>query len=82
MQVSASRVTPICIALLVPIRCTICPPSKSITIAPIDPVLNNVPKVPLFTPKLAFKSGVRGASDITEMPKRKNMKLKYLRSAD
>ncbi|CAB4681300.1 unannotated protein [freshwater metagenome] len=69
----ATAVEPICIALLAPIRCTICPPIKSITIEPIEAVLNNVPKVPLFTFKLAFKSGVRGASDIIDKPNRKNM---------
>jgi hypothetical protein len=35
-----------------------------------------VPKAPLLTPKFAFRSGVRGASDIIEMPNKKKIRLR------
>jgi hypothetical protein len=35
-----------------------------------------VPKAPLFIPRLAFKSGVLGASDIIARPKRKKIELR------
>jgi hypothetical protein len=45
-------------------------------IDPIEAALSKVPKVPLLIAKLAFKSGVLGASDIIEIPKRKKIALK------
>jgi hypothetical protein len=35
----------------------------------MEAVLSKVPKVPLLIARFAFKSGVRGASDIIVIPK-------------
>jgi hypothetical protein len=43
---------------------------------PIDDAPRSVPKAPLLTSKLALRSGVRGAKDMMEMPKRKKIILK------
>ena len=43
---------------------------------PIDDAPRSVPKVPLLIAMLALRSGVLGASDIMEMPKRKKIVLK------
>jgi hypothetical protein len=43
---------------------------------PIEALLSKVPKVPLLIFKLAFKSGVLGASDIIETPNKKKIKLR------
>ena len=53
-----------------------CPPINNITIEPRDAVLNKVPNVPLLTAKFAFKSGVRGASDMIDRPNKKKMALR------
>ena len=45
-------------------------------IEPIDEAPRSVPKVPLLISKLALRSGVLGASDMIEMPKRKKIILK------
>lgn len=45
-------------------------------IDPIEAALSKVPKVPLFIARFAFRSGVRGASDIIEIPNRKNIALR------
>ena len=45
-------------------------------IDPIDEALSRVPKAPLLIPKLALSSGVLGASDMIEIPKRKKIMLK------
>ena len=75
-KVSEIPVEPICSARFAPIRWTIWPPINNIIIEPIDPVLIMVPKAPLLTPKFAFRSGVRGASDIIEMPNKKKIRLR------
>jgi hypothetical protein len=43
---------------------------------PIEAKPSKVPTVPLLISKLALRSGVLGASDIIEMPKRKKIMLK------
>ena len=43
---------------------------------PIEAEPNKVPKVPLLTDKFDFKSGVRGASDMIEMPNKKKIRLR------
>jgi hypothetical protein len=46
------------------------------TIEPKDAVESNVPKAPLLIARLAFKSGVLGASDMMDRPKRKKIELR------
>ena len=43
---------------------------------PIDDAPRSVPKAPLLISKFALRSGVLGASDMMERPKRKKMILK------
>jgi hypothetical protein len=45
-------------------------------IEPIDAAPSSVPNVPLLISKLALRSGVRGAKDMMDMPKRKKIILK------
>jgi hypothetical protein len=45
-------------------------------IEPIDEAPRSVPKVPLLISKLALRSGVRGARDMMDMPKRKKIILR------
>ena len=73
---SETPVEPIRRDRIAPILCTIWPPINNITMEPIDAVLNKVPNVPLLIFKLAFKSGVLGASDMIDMPNRKKIALK------
>jgi hypothetical protein len=75
-KVKATVVEPIRSAALAPILCTIWPPISNITIEPKDAVESNVPKAPLLIPRLAFKSGVLGASDMIDKPKRKKIELR------
>ena len=73
---SATIVEPIRSPFFVPILCTICPPINNIIIDPIEALLSRVPNVPLLIFKLAFKSGVLGASDIIDTPNKKKIALR------
>jgi hypothetical protein len=46
-------------------------------IEPTEAALSKVPKVPLFTDRFAFISGVLGASDKIDKPYRKKIELRY-----
>ena len=76
MYIIVTAVEPICSERLAPILCTICPPINNIIIEPIEALLSKVPKVPLLIFKLAFKSGVLGASDIIDTPNKKKIALR------
>jgi hypothetical protein len=45
-------------------------------IEPTEAALSKVPKVPLFTDRFAFISGVLGASDKIDKPNRKKIELR------